>query len=101
MAERRGFEPPVEVSPYDGLANRCFRPLSHLSARFLEHFRKMVTHKPGEGETICCGSPEGPPNVKCSPVRVSIYGPCYSQGDVHGRIRSDGIATAKTCVIGY
>jgi hypothetical protein len=33
LAERRGFEPPVEVSPYDGLANRCFRPLSHLSAR--------------------------------------------------------------------
>jgi hypothetical protein len=31
MAERGGFEPPVEVSPYDGLANRCFRPLSHLS----------------------------------------------------------------------
>ncbi len=35
MAERGGFEPPVEVfSPYDGLANRCFRPLSHLSAAF-------------------------------------------------------------------
>ena len=33
MAERGGFEPPVEVSPYDGLANRCFRPLSHLSVR--------------------------------------------------------------------
>ena len=31
LAERGGFEPPVEVSPYDGLANRCFRPLSHLS----------------------------------------------------------------------
>src|ERR1700690_4449400 len=31
MAERGGFEPPVEVSPYDGLANSCFRPLSHLS----------------------------------------------------------------------
>ena len=34
LAERGGFEPPVEVSPYDGLANRCFRPLSHLSARY-------------------------------------------------------------------
>jgi hypothetical protein len=36
MAERGGFEPPVEVSPYDGLANRCFRPLSHLSVEALE-----------------------------------------------------------------
>ena len=35
MAERGGFEPPVEISPYDGLANRCFRPLSHLSVRSL------------------------------------------------------------------
>ena len=31
LAERGGFEPPVQVSLYDGLANRCFRPLSHLS----------------------------------------------------------------------
>ena len=31
MAERGGFEPPVDLSTYDGLANRCFRPLSHLS----------------------------------------------------------------------
>ena len=32
MAERGGFEPPVPVAQYDGLANRCLRPLSHLSA---------------------------------------------------------------------
>ena len=32
MAERGGFEPPVEFDPYDGLANRSFRPLRHLSA---------------------------------------------------------------------
>ena len=32
MAEREGFEPSVRYYPYDGLANRCFRPLSHLSA---------------------------------------------------------------------
>ena len=31
VAEREGFEPSVEVSPYDGLANRCLRPLGHLS----------------------------------------------------------------------
>ena len=31
LAERGGFEPPVDFKPYDGLANRCFRPLSHLS----------------------------------------------------------------------
>ena len=32
MAEKGGFEPPVRFYPYNGLANRRFRPLSHLSA---------------------------------------------------------------------
>ena len=36
MAERAGFEPAVEFDPYDGLANRSFRPLRHLSAYILE-----------------------------------------------------------------
>ena len=31
MAERGGFEPPVQFYPNNGLANRRFRPLSHLS----------------------------------------------------------------------
>src|SRR3954470_18248212 len=31
QAERGGFEPPRELSPPNGLANRRFRPLSHLS----------------------------------------------------------------------
>ena len=31
LAERAGFEPAVRCYAYDGLANRCFRPLSHLS----------------------------------------------------------------------
>ena len=35
MAEREGFEPSVEVCPYDGLANRCLRPLGHLSVSVL------------------------------------------------------------------
>src|SRR5688500_162594 len=30
-AERTGFEPAVQFDPYTGLANRRFRPLSHLS----------------------------------------------------------------------
>src|SRR5690349_14351828 len=30
-AEREGFEPSVQFNPYDGLANRSFRPLRHLS----------------------------------------------------------------------
>lgn len=31
MAEREGFEPSIQVTSYNGLANRCFQPLSHLS----------------------------------------------------------------------
>lgn len=34
MAEREGFEPSVEVSPYGSLANCCLRPLGHLSTGF-------------------------------------------------------------------
>ncbi len=33
LAERAGFEPAVRFDSYDGLANRSFRPLRHLSAR--------------------------------------------------------------------
>src|ERR1700733_14477631 len=47
----------------------------------------MVTHKPVPGEADCPGARKRPVNVKCSPAKVSIYEPCYSQGDVHGRIR--------------
>ena len=31
MAESVGFEPTVHITAYDGLANRCLRPLSQLS----------------------------------------------------------------------
>jgi hypothetical protein len=32
LAETGGFEPPVRFAPYDGLANRWFQPLTHVSA---------------------------------------------------------------------
>ncbi len=31
MAESGGFEPPVQLSPYNGLANRRLQPLGQLS----------------------------------------------------------------------
>jgi hypothetical protein len=31
MAENGGFEPPIELSPYNGLANRRLQPLGQLS----------------------------------------------------------------------
>ena len=34
MAVRQGFEPWVPISRYDGLANRSFRPLRHLTKPF-------------------------------------------------------------------
>ncbi len=33
VAERVGFEPTVRCYPYNGLASRRYRPLSHLSSR--------------------------------------------------------------------
>ena len=34
-AVREGFEPSVQFNPYDGLANRSFRPLRHLTSILL------------------------------------------------------------------
>lgn len=34
MAEREGFEPSVVLTYYDGLANRCLKPLGHRSFEF-------------------------------------------------------------------
>ncbi len=34
QAERAGFEPAVRCYSYADLANRCFRPLSHLSGPY-------------------------------------------------------------------
>jgi hypothetical protein len=31
VAETEGFEPSVRMYPYDGLANRWFQPLTHVS----------------------------------------------------------------------
>ena len=33
MAEREGFEPSVPLAEHDDLANRCLRPLGHLSKK--------------------------------------------------------------------
>ncbi len=35
LAETEGFEPSVRFTPYDGLANRWFQPLTHVSALWL------------------------------------------------------------------
>jgi hypothetical protein len=35
LAETEGFEPSVPYSQYDGLANRWFQPLTHVSAPVL------------------------------------------------------------------
>jgi hypothetical protein len=40
FAVREGFEPSVQFNPYDGLANRSFRPLRHLTNPF--HFFEWV-----------------------------------------------------------
>ena len=31
VAERKGFEPLIQLSPYGALAKRCLQPLGHLS----------------------------------------------------------------------
>jgi hypothetical protein len=87
MAERGGFEPPVELVTLRRFSKPLLSTTQPPLREVSEHFRSMVTHKPVRGETDCPGARKRPVNVKCSPVRVSTYVPCYSQGDVHGRIR--------------
>jgi hypothetical protein len=36
LAENGGFEPPIELSPYNGLANRRLQPLGQLSVLLAE-----------------------------------------------------------------
>ena len=40
LAERGGFEPPVELTPYDSLANCWFKPLTHLSSFFFLQIKR-------------------------------------------------------------
>ncbi len=44
MAEKGGFEPPVEYNPYVGLANRCLQPLGHLSI-LISHILRIKDYK--------------------------------------------------------
>lgn len=39
-AERGGFEPPVQITPYGSLANCWFQPLTHLSGKALKAGQK-------------------------------------------------------------
>ncbi len=45
MAETEGFEPSVAHSGYDGLANRWFQPLTHVSARICPPERRAVARE--------------------------------------------------------
>ncbi len=49
MAERGGFEPPVPVSRYGGLANRCIKPLSHLSVMSHQKTTDQTNASPDAG----------------------------------------------------
>src|SRR5258705_3386869 len=51
LAERGGFEPPERFNPFNGLANRRFRPLSHLSCPGGIFYRRKMS--PGQVECPC------------------------------------------------
>ena len=53
MAERGGFEPPVQVLvPYNGLANRRLKPLGHLSVDRLYIPRRLIPRNPGHANVL-------------------------------------------------
>jgi hypothetical protein len=87
LAERGGFEPPVELLTLRRFSKPLLSTTQPPLREVCEHFRSMVTHKSVWSEPACPEAPQGRQNVKCPPAKVSIYEPCYSQGDVHGRIR--------------
>ena len=61
MAERGGFEPPVEFDPYDGLANRSFRPLRHLSATVQNVFYTILRFRVKSRRILKKNSKNGEP----------------------------------------
>ena len=65
LAERVGFEPTVEVAPYNGFRDRRLRPLSHLSAR-RHHALEPFLGVGAKGHLV--------PNV-CRVPAHSCYGP--------------------------
>ncbi len=50
VAERGGFEPPERFNPFSDLANRRYRPLSHLSVERSEANRPSLKCKAVLGE---------------------------------------------------
>ena len=51
LAEREGFEPSIpDLVQYDGLANRCFQPLSHLSGVIAPASGQNLTDLAGDGK---------------------------------------------------
>ncbi len=55
VAERGGFEPPVQFNPYGSLANYWFKPLTHLSELGGKYSRLVQTAIPEgfEPSTAC------------------------------------------------
>ncbi len=52
-ADRAGFEPAVELTPYAGLANRSLQPLGHLSYVFAIKNPLQCTRSVTSGSSKC------------------------------------------------
>ena len=112
MAERGGFEPPVD---FKGLRRFSKPLLSTTQPPLREAVQKLSLgwyHKPGDaarpfGRVFLVPEPPDPSsappassqNENAHPGVSILRLPVLRQGDVHGRIRFDGFATAKTYVI--
>ena len=105
LAERGGFEPPVD---FKGL-RRFSKPLLSttqppLRDRGCAHqgwYHKSTASRKTVRIALARGKPQRKPVLeiaqkrKCSPGGEHSRLPWYQQGDVHGRIRFDGIATRQ------
>src|SRR5580704_7456342 len=104
MAERGGFEPPVD---FKGL-RRFSKPLLSTTQpplrglRFCSNGWYHNSHAPGSPLDASWDAKSPANRVleavlkrKCSPGGEHSRLPWYQQGDVHGRIRFDGIATRQ------
>jgi hypothetical protein len=112
MAERGGFEPPVD---FKGLRRFSKPLLSTTQPPLREAVQKLSLgwyHKLRDGARLfrrvfpvpesgdsSAGAPAPSQNENAHPGVSILRLPVLRQGDVHGRIRFDGFATAKTYVI--
>ena len=101
LAERGGFEPPVELLTLRRFSKPLLSTTQPPLREVSEHFRKHGNTQARSGRNGLSWGAQTPHKRKCHQLGVSTYMPVIHRAMYMGESDSNGIATVKTCVIGY